>query len=427
LQKKNKKRRVIMSFKVFRLVCVVVSLFVACSLVFSSISRAEDYNLGVALGFTGTGTLYSKDQMEGIQVAVDEINAKGGFLGKYPVKVFQQDTQTKPDVGVRTVKDLILRDKVRAVINDYSSAVAVAVKPICREYKTLHIAAISNSENITKINYSPYTFQVVPNSYMQAKAASHAVATMAKAKGWKEYVTLASDYEWGRSTQEEVVTDLKKVAPFLKVKKELWPKLGETQFASFVTSIMSMKPDFVYACLASKDNVTFTEQAKPYGFFDKIPYVGSMQSVTELITEAKTMPRGLVAISRAPFFAHMDIPMMANFVKNYRAKYNGKYPSDWAVMGYDAVYALKQGVEKANSIDTEKVKDSMKGLTVDLTRGKLQFRPIDNQLRCSSYVGVVKDDPKYPFPILAELIEIKAADSERPEAEIVAARQAEKK
>jgi branched-chain amino acid transport system substrate-binding protein len=409
------------------MVLVVVSLLMACFLVFGSMARAEDYNLGVALGFTGTGTLYSKDQMEGIQVAVDEINAKGGLLGKYPIKVFQQDTQTKPDVGVRTVKDLILRDKVRAVINDYSSAVAVAVKPICREYKVLHIAAISNSENITKINYSPYTFQVVPNSYMQAKAASYAVAQMAKQKGWKEYVTLASDYEWGRSTQEEVVADLKKVAPFLKVKKELWPKLGETQFASFVTSIMAMKPDFVYACLASKDNVTFTEQAKPYGFFDKIPYVGSMQSVTELITEAKTMPRGLVAISRAPFFAHMDVPMMANFVKNYRAKYNGKYPSDWAVMGYDAVWALKQGVDKANSIDTEKVKDAMKGLTVDLTRGKLQFRPIDNQLRCSSYVGVVKDDSKYPFPILAELIEIKAADSERPEAEIVAARQAEKK
>lgn len=416
-----------MSLKAFKAMFVVVSLFVACFLVLGSTARSEDYNLGVALGFTGTGTLYSKDQMEGIQVAVDEINAKGGFLGKYPIKVFQQDTQTKPDVGVRTVKDLILRDKVRAVINDYSSAVAVAVKPICREYKTLHIAAISNSENITKINYSPYTFQVVPNSYMQAKAASYAVAQMAKKKGWKEYVTLASDYEWGRSTQEEVVTDLKKLAPNLKVKKELWPKLGETQFASFVTSIMSMKPDFVYACLASKDNVTFTEQAKPYGFFDKVPYVGSMQSVTELITEAKTMPRGLVAISRAPFFAHLDVPMMANFVKNYRAKYNGKYPSDWAVMGYDAVYALKQGVEKANSIDTEKVKDALKGLTVDLTRGKLQFRPIDNQLRCSSYVGVVKDDPKYPFPILADLIEIKAAESERPEAEIVAARQAEKK
>lgn len=415
-----------MSGKVFKRAFVIVSLFVVCGLLSTGAARADEpYNLGVALGFTGTGTLYSKDQMEGIQVAVDEINAKGGFLGKHPIKVFQQDTQTKPDVGVRTVKDLILRDKVRAVVNDYSSAVAVAVKPICREYKILHIAAISNSENITKINYSPYTFQVVPNSYMQAKAASYAVAQMAKTKGWKEYVTLASDYEWGRSTQAEVVADLKRVAPFLKVSKELWPKLGETQFASFITNMMSTKPDFVYACIASTDNVAFSEQAKPYGFFDKIPYVGSLQSVTELITQAKTLPRGLVAISRAPFFAHMDLPMMANFVKNYKAKYDEKYPSDWAVMGYDAVYALKQGIEKANSIDTEKVKDAMKGLTVELTRGKLTFRPIDNQLRCSSYVGVVKDDPRYPFPILAELIEIKAADSERPEAEIIAARQAE--
>ena len=417
-----------MNSKVFRLVFIVVSLCFACSLVLSdTVKAAEPYNLGVALGFTGTGTLYSKEQLQGIQLAVDEINAKGGLLNKYLIKVYQQDTQTKPDVGVRTVKDLILRDKIRAVINDYSSAVAMAVKPICMEYKVLHFPSISNSENITKINFSPYTFQIVPNSYMQSQAVSYAVLLMAKKKGWKTYITIASDYEWGRSTQEEVVKDLKKKAPFLKVTKEFWPKLGETQFASFVTSIMSMKPDFVYPCFGSKDNVTFTEQAKPYGFFDKIPYVGSLQSVTELTTEAKTIPRGLVAISRAPFFAHMNIPMMADFVKNYRAKYNGQYPTDWSVMGYDAVYALKQGIEKAKTIDTEKVKDAMKGMTVSLTRGKLQFRPIDNQLRCSSYVGVVKDDPKYPFPILADLIEIKAANSERPEAEIISARKAEKK
>jgi branched-chain amino acid transport system substrate-binding protein len=388
---------------------------------------AEPYHLGVALGFTGTGTLYSKDQLEGIQLAVDEINAKGGYLGKHPIKIFQRDTQTKPDVGVREAKDLILRDKVRAIINDYSSAVAIAVKPICREYKTLHLPSISNSENITKVDFSPYTFQLVPNTYMQAKAAALGVAKMAKEKNWKEYVTLASDYEWGRSTQEEVVKNLKVAAPELTVKKDFWPRLGETQFTSFITSIMALKPDFVYPVLASKDNVAFTEQAKPYGFFEKIPYVGSMQSVTELITEAKTLPRGLVAISRAPFFAHLNVPMMAAFVKNYREKYNGKYPSDWAVMGYDAVYALKQGIEKAKDIDTEKVKDAMKGLTVDLTRGKLQFRPIDNQLRCSSYLGVVADDPNYPFPILKDVIEIKGIDSERPEAEILAARAAEKK
>lgn len=403
--------------------CMVLGLFIF--FMASKSYSAEEYHLGVALSFTGTGALYSAEQMEGIQLAVDEINAKGGFLGKHKIKLFSVDTQTKPDVAVRVVKDLILRDKVKALIADYSSANAVAIKPIAKEYKVLHIAAMSNSENITKVNYSPYTFQVCPNSYMQAKASAIAIAKMAKEKGWKTYVTIASDYEWGRSTQAEAVKFLKELAPQLKLVKEFWPRLGETQFTSYITSIMALKPDFVYGSLASKDNVAWMEQAKAYGFFDKIPYPGSLISVTELMLEAKTLPRGIIGLTRAPFFAHLNNKMMVDFVNHYKAKYN-KYPSDWAVMGYDAIYALKQGIEKAKTIDTEKVKDAMKGMTVELTRGKLKFREIDNQLRCSSYIGVVADDPKYPFPIYKNIIEVKGEESERPEKEIIEARKAEK-
>jgi branched-chain amino acid transport system substrate-binding protein len=137
---------------------------------------AEPYHLGVNLAITGTGALYCKDGVDAIKLAVEEINTKGGFLGKHPIKLFIRDTHTKPDIGVREAKDLILRDKVRAILGTYSSAVAVAIKPIAREYKVLHIPAISNSENITKVNFSPYTYQVVPNSYMQAKAVVLGVA-----------------------------------------------------------------------------------------------------------------------------------------------------------------------------------------------------------------------------------------------------------
>jgi branched-chain amino acid transport system substrate-binding protein len=261
---------------------------------------------------------------------------------------------------------------------------------------------------------------------MQAKAVVLGVAELAKKKGWKGYVTIASDYEWGRSTQQNTVALLKQVAPGVKLKKEFWPRLGETQFTSYITAIMAEKPDFVIGSVASKDNVAWMQQAKAYGFFEKIPYPGSLISVSELIIQAKTLTRGLVGLCRAPFFAHMDIPMMANFVKNFRAK-NDRYPSDWAVMEYDAVYALKQGIEKAGSIDTEKVKDALKGMTIETTRGRLTFRQIDNQLSCSSYLGVVADDPKYPFPIYHDLIEVKGPDSWRPEDEIIAARKAEKK
>jgi len=408
-----------MKFKMTIIVCVFVLL--AGFPFASSCLAGEAYHLGVDLAITGTGALYCKDGVDAIKLAVEEINTQGGFLGEHPIKLFIRDSHTKPDVAVREAKDLILREKVRAILGTYSSACAVAIKPVAQEYKVLHIPAISNSENITKVNFSPYTYQVVPNSYMQAKAVVLGVAELAKKKGWKNYMTIASDYEWGRSTQNNTVALLKQMAPELKLKKEFWPRLGETQFTSYITAIMGQKPDFVIGSVASKDNVAWMKQAKAYGFFDKIPYPGSLISVSELIVQSKGLTRGLIGLCRAPFFAHLDVPMMADFVKNFRAKYD-RYPSDWAVMEYDAVYVLKQGVEKAGSIDTEKVKDALKGATVDTTRGRLSFREIDNQLSCSSYIGVVADDPAYPFPIYHDIVEVKGPDSWRPEAEILEAR-----
>ncbi|MBU4565831.1 MAG: ABC transporter substrate-binding protein [Proteobacteria bacterium] len=411
------------------LLCLAAVLAVCLTLVSGGMTQAragEPYNLGAALAITGTGALYCQDGVDAIKLAVEEINAKGGFLGQHPIKLYIRDTHTKPDSAVRATRDLILRDKVRTVLGTYSSACAVAIKPVCLEYKVLHIPAISNSEGITLTNFSPYTYQVVPNSYMQAKAVVLGVAALAKKKGWKTFATIASDYEWGRSTQQNTVALLKQLAPDLKLIKEFWPPLGETQFTSYITAIMAQKPDFVIGSIASKDNVAWMKQAKAYGFFKKIPYPGSLISVTELILQAKTLDRGLVGLCRAPFFAHMDVPMMANFVKAFKKKYN-RYPSDWAVMEYDAVYGLKQGIEKAKSIDSAKVKDALKGATIDTTRGKLYFRDIDNQLSCSSYLGVVADDPQYPFPIYHDLVEVKGPDSWRPEKEIIAARAAEKK
>ena len=117
----------------------------------------------------------------------------------------------------------------------------------------------------------------------------------------------------------------------------------------------------------------------------------------------------------------MDVPMMADFVKNYKQKYD-RYPTDWAVMSYDGVYALKQGIEKSGSIEIEKIKNAMHGMAIDTTRGRLSFRKIDNQLGCSAYFGRVADDPKYPIPVYHDLLEIKGPEIWRPEAEITAAR-----
>lgn len=382
---------------------------------------AQPYHLGVALGLTGTGAPYSRDALDGIRLAVDEINAEGGFLGQHRIDLFVANTKTEPRIAESVVTTLIQSDNVRAVIGTYSSATALAIKPILREHKVLHIATISNSENITKIDPSPYTFSVVPNTYMISRAVAIGVAKLAKENGWQTYATIASDYAWGRSSQQVQVASLATLAPELEQVGELWPPLGYVAFNSFVVALLNMRPDFVLESIAGADNALWNRAVWDYRLEDSVARPGRLISVTELETEANWIPRGVYGRTRAPFFAHLDVPLMVKFVDRYGARH-GRYPSDWAVMAYDGVQALRQGIDEAGSVDTETVKDSLKGATIETTRGQLFFREIDNQLSASAYMGRVSDDPNYDFPLYHDLVEFKGPDIWRPEGEIRAAR-----
>lgn len=405
----------------------VKSFAIAFALVLSgaaglgSAGAGEPYRLGVALGFTGTGALYSQDALRGIEIAVEEVNAAGGLLGQHPIELFIANTRTRPDVAARVVTDLIDKSNVRAVIGTYSSAAAIAIKPICRAKGVLHIATVSNSEDITRLDFSPYTFSVVPNTYMMSKAVAVGIAKLADKNGWTRYVTIASDYAWGRSNQENQVAQLARLAPGVTLAQAYWPPLGQKTFNSFIVAIRQDKPDFVLASIAGEDNEYWLRDAWDYGLNRELAIPGSLISVTELLRDAKWIRRGIYGRTRAPFFTHLDVPMMAAFVEKYRAKFE-RYPSDWSVMSYDGMQALRQGVESAGSIDSDRVKDALKGLTIDTTRGRLFFREVDNQLSASAYFGRIGDDPRYPFPIYTELLEMPGPDIWRPEAEILAAR-----
>ncbi|MBN1104996.1 MAG: ABC transporter substrate-binding protein [Deltaproteobacteria bacterium] len=399
----------------------VVVLLLSLSLGAWDLRAEETFPLGVALGLTGTGATYSKDAVAAIRLAVEEINAKGGLLGRHPIRLFVADTRTNPGFALGQAKKLIDDNKVKAIIGTYSSATALAIKPVCQESRVLHIATISNSEDITRLKFSPYTYSVVPNTYMQSKAVALGVARLAKEKKWATYCTIASDYAWGRSSQELAVKFLKELVPKFKLAHAYWPPIGEKNFVGYIATIYSHKPDCVIGFLAGEDNAEWMKQARYQdNLFRKIAYPGSLISVTELMDQASTIERGLIGLARAPFFAHMDVPGMAGFVKGFRAKYN-RYPSDWAVLSYDGVHILRQGVERAGCID-DRVHEAMKGMTVETCRGKLSFREIDNQLSCSSYMGYVTDDPRYPFPIYGNLMEIKGPESWRAEVEILEAR-----
>jgi branched-chain amino acid transport system substrate-binding protein len=367
---------------------------------YGSAASAEPFRIGVLLPTTGPGANYCERSIRGLPLIAAEINKKGGLLGKHPIELYFRDTQTKPDVGAREARSLILNEKVKVLIGTYSSAVALAIQEIVHEQKMLHLAAISNSSKLVYENYTPYSFLFGPDSQCQSGAVVVAVAKLVKEKNWKTYVTLGQDYEWGRDTQKRFVDELKKKAPEAKLTKEFWCRLGETDFSSYITAIMSLKPDFMYGAIAGKDNETFIQQAKAAGLFRRVAYPGVFLPLLELMQQRATLPRHILGLARCPFFAHLDNPMMQTYIQLYQSKY-GKddYPDDQACLHYDALNGLDQAVTKAGSIAIEAIRKAMTGMTVETCRGRLTFRDCNNQLDAPSYVGEVVDTPEFPFPI----------------------------
>ncbi len=400
------------------------TLALAASLLLTSAMHAEDYSLGVILSLTGPGSVDTSEDLEGVTLAVDEINAAGGLLGQHKIVLTVKDDQGKPDISATQAKALLAEAKPRALIGVWSSGCALAVKPLITEAKVLMIAGHSNSEDITKLNPSPYVYSVVPNTYMLAKALAQTLATMAKAKGWSSYATIASDYPFGKSLQGNVVANLKAIMPELELKEQRWPKLGESEWASHMAALATAKPGFIFNGLSGDDLKRFNAAAVAVKFTERFPCPGAAVPMNALMDQKEGLPIGSLAMTRAVFHGHLDQPMMKHLIEAYKAKRAGRFPSDWVILHYDAVMALKQGVEKAKSIDTEAVKDALKAAEIETCRGKLAFRAIDNQLACPVYLGTIGSDPAYTFPIYKDLVVVPASETMRPEAEVEAARTA---
>jgi len=372
----------------------------------------EPIKIGAIYDFAGPCYMYSETGMHGLRIAVEEINAKGGLLGR-KIEVIVRDTEGKVDVAVREVKDLLLREKVNFLIGPCSSGTGLAMQVVHTEYKTIRISAIANTEGQTVDKFSPYFFQVVPNTYMEATAATRYLNK--KVPTAKKFCTINPDYEFGRREAAAFAEEIKRLVPDAEILYEAWPKFGEKDYTAFITAIMAKKPDAVHSSLFGGDLVAFTKQAAPYGFFEKTPFI-ALYDLPVLIALGPDAPEGTFAFARGDFFQDPNPKMMA-FVDKFK-KARGTYPDGWAVMNYDAVYLLKAGVEKAKTIETEAVVKALEGLSIDSLRGTFSIRPLDHMGSVPCYQGTIAKDPAYPFKIWKDITRVPGEQVLRPESSV---------
>ncbi|MEJ2588873.1 MAG: ABC transporter substrate-binding protein [Deltaproteobacteria bacterium] len=398
---------------------IAAILFVFLSL--GSGLAAEPIKFGFLHSLSGgVGQVYGIPDLEGVKIAVDEINKAGGVLGR-PLEVISRDDKLSPETGVREAKDLILNQKVHWIQGTVSSAVALAVSAYCKEQKTIFVDTVAQSAATTGEKGHRYVFRLSTNTTTYTRSVANAAA---KYWGGKKVFIIGPDYEYGHRCKSDFMKAYSKLVPGAKVVGELWPKLGNQDWTPYISKIMASDADFVYCSLWGGDVLSFTKAANAFGYFDRVKHCGQDWGSIEALGKMskQSYDKGALGGSHYPWWL-INNPLSNAYYPKFK-KITGMDAGLAAAAGYTTVYAMKAAIEKAGSLDTEKIVDALEGMVVNSVVGPLKIRACDHQAMWPFWVGKVVFNDKHPWPYITNAIALEPpSKGYRTCKEIEAARQ----
>jgi branched-chain amino acid transport system substrate-binding protein len=378
----------------------VVTMLLALVLVAPFGAEAQKpIKVGFPMILSGPGALFGEPASKGAQMFVDEINAKGGVLGR-KIELLPRDTKGNADEAVRVSRELILKENVDFLVGTLTSAEGPAVSVVAKENKIVFIAPIPKTDQLTAADkLHPYVFRVAANTTMEGRSAAEIVAKWPVTK----IGTISPDYAYGQDVTKSFVEHLKKIKPSVQIVDQQWPKLGEPDYTPFINAQMAKKPDAVFSSLWGGHFVNFSKQAKPLGYFDALKYnfigVGEAASPESTKTMGKDYPVGIWGNSYDAFY-WAETPAHRDYVARLSKYLKDEYPSSWAIQGWIGMAFLAEAIKKAGGTDSDKVSKALLGLSIDTPIGKQTIREKDHQANRGQLYGKTVMDPKYPFPIM---------------------------
>ncbi|MBI5442282.1 MAG: ABC transporter substrate-binding protein [Deltaproteobacteria bacterium] len=358
---------------------------------------AETIKLGGMLPLSGRPADLGITCKQGAELAVKEINARGGVLGR-KLELLMADDKGNVQEAQSLAKRYIQKDEVDFLFGLVSSGAVLAVSEIAKQEKKILMVTVASTDTLTKEKWNRYVFRAGTCNSQEATAlALHAL----KDKKLQKFYNIGPDYEYGRTMWDIFKGTVKAKNPKAEFLGEQWPKLYAPDYTTYINAVLAAKPDAVFCTLWGGDLVAFIKQAKPFGVFEKMKWIiatGADVTVTKAL--GKDMPVGIIADQRY-YFHWPNTKRNQDFVKAYMDEYKD-YPPGWAAEGYDAVYFLAEAMKKAGSTDTEKVIAALEGLSLDLPRGKSTLRKEDHQASCDFMAGDVGFDKAYPFAIVTK-------------------------
>ena len=323
---------------------------------------------------------------KGMELAVAEVNAGGGVLGR-PLEVVSRDDNGNPGDAVRVAEELLSREKAVLLMGTFASNVGLAVADLAKQRKVLFLAAEPLTDKIVWESGNRYTFRLRASTYMQTAMLAPEAAKVGK----KRWAIVYPNYEYGQSAtiafkQQMIALQ----AGGIEFVEQAVP-LGKIDAGAVVQALLDDKPDAIFSSLFGPDLARFVREGETRGLFKGRPVFNLLGGEPEYLDPLKDEAPVGWWVTGYPWYA-IDTSEHKRFRDAYQAKFND-YPRLGSVVGYSAVKAAAAAIRKAGSTDTDKLVAAMQGLTFDSPFGKVTFRALDHQSTMGAYVGrtAVKD------------------------------------
>jgi branched-chain amino acid transport system substrate-binding protein len=324
-----------------------LSLLIFCAAlgVAGSALAQETIKIGEFGSLTGDNASFGISQNNGVQMAVQEINAAGGVLGK-KIDLTVEDNQTKQGETTTIARKLISQDHVVAIIGEVASSKTLEAAPIAQAAKIPLIATAATNPKVTQTG--DYVFRVCFTDDFQAVVIARFILEKLKDKNVAFMTDVKQDYSVGLT---KIAKDYLAKNGGTIVKEQSYSS-GDKDFRAQLTDIKSANPDVIVITGYYPEASLIAKQARQFGI--KATLVGG-----DGWDGSSLIPVGGKAIEGSYFSNHFSTedksPLVQDFVKKYKEKYN-TVPDAFAALGYDATKLLADAIKRAGSTDSDKLR-----------------------------------------------------------------------
>jgi len=346
----------------------------------------DTIKVGEFASLTGKEATFGTSSHEGTLLAVEQINAAGGVLGK-KLELLTEDDQTKAGEPANAVNKLISKDGVIAILGEVASSRSLEAAPICQQSQIPMISPASTNPTVTQ--QGDYIFRVCFNDLFQGGALANFASSTLNAKKVAILTDVKSDYSKGlaKSFKEKYTSNGGKVGI------ELDFNGGDKDFKGQLTAIKADAPDAIFLPGYYNDVALICIQAKQLGL--NIPIFGGDGWESEsLLTIGKDAMEGHYFSTHCS--PDQGNPEMAAFVDAYKKRFNGKTPDAMAVLGYDSALVLADAIKRAGTTDSAKLRDAI-AETKDFNGASGKFYLNENRDAVKALVFIQIKDGKFTY------------------------------